>query len=164
MMGCDEVPGASVPRIGFDGMQVTLNVQTPRRRPTGKFGLKFGPLFRNANCILTFMVEQQGGGLDEPLYQKHLFNGCLSGLQSVPKVLPRFMCMPKRTPIEAVEAFLKKLAFTDLKGLRFEPAHGSTAGMEVETLRLWPTRAALFKRGQFGSRSNGAVHVDGGSR
>ena len=110
------------------------------------------------------MVEQQGGGLDEPLHKKHLFNWCLPGLQCVPKVLPRFVCMPKRTLVKAVEAFFEKLAFIGLKGLRLEFAHGSTVRMEVEILRLWPTPAAPFKRGQFGSRCNGAMHVDGGPR
>ena len=45
MVGSNEVPRASIPRISFDGMQVLVNVQTPRRCPACKFGLKFPPLF-----------------------------------------------------------------------------------------------------------------------
>lgn len=164
MVGSDEVPRGSVPRIGFDGMQVPLDVQTPCRGPAGKFGLKFRPLFGHANRILTFVMEQQGGGLDESLHEKHFFTRCISGLQSVPKVLPRLMCMPKCTSVEAVKPFLEKRTLARLKGLRLESAHASGVRKQVETLRLWPAPAALFKRGPFGSRRNGAMHVHGGPR
>ena len=84
MVGGDEVPCASIPRIDFDGVQVPLDVQAPCRGPAGKFGLKFRPLFGHANRILTFVMEQQGGGLDESLHQKHFFTRCFFGLQGVP--------------------------------------------------------------------------------
>lgn len=71
------------------------------------------------------------------------------------------MCVPKCTCVEAVKPFLEKRSLAGLKGLRLEPDHGSGAGKQVETLRLWLTPAALFKRGPFGSRRNGAMHVDG---
>jgi len=88
MGGGDQGPRPSILCVSLDRLHVTLDVKSPRRDPTFEFRLKFGPLFGHAHGIVSFVVQQQGGGLDEALHQEDFFHGRLPRFQGVPQVLP----------------------------------------------------------------------------
>ena len=73
MRCCIQGPLAAVRRIGFNGLEMAVDIQTPSDGPTFEFWSEFRPLFFHPRHVSTLVVKQQGSGLDEPLHQQNFF-------------------------------------------------------------------------------------------